>query len=136
MTEPAVKIRALQKRYGERDVLRGLDLRVERGQLLGLIGPNGAGKSTLLRTLVGLVPRTAGDVRLFGLDPETASLEIRRKTCYLPGETGVYQQMRGAAFLDFTLGFYTHHDEALKDELLEQFALHTQSARQECVILE
>ena len=123
MTERAVDVRALQKRYGERDVLRGLDLRVERGQLLGLIGPNGAGKSTLLRTLVGLVPRTGGDVRLFDLDPATSSLEIRRRTCYLPGETGVYQQMRGAAFHDFTLGFYPRHDEALKAELLEEFAL-------------
>ncbi len=118
-----IDVRALRKRYGDRDVLRGLDLSMERGQLLGLIGPNGAGKSTLLRTLVGLVQRTSGDVQLFGLDPAHAALQIRRRTSYLPGETGVYQQLRGAAFLDFALGFYPRHDEALKAELLDAFAL-------------
>ncbi len=118
-----IDVRALRKRYGDRDVLRGLDLSMEQGQLLGLIGPNGAGKSTLLRTLVGLVQRTSGDVQLFGLDPAHAALQIRRRTSYLPGETGVYQQLRGAAFLDFALGFYPRHDEALKAELLDAFAL-------------
>ncbi len=118
-----IGVRGLRKRYGDRDVLRGVDLDLESGQLLGLIGPNGAGKSTLLRTLVGLVPRSAGDVRLFGLDPALQALEIRRRASYLPGETGVYQQLRGAAFLDFALGFYPRHDEALKQELLEAFDL-------------
>jgi ABC-2 type transport system ATP-binding protein len=120
---PVVDVQALRKRFGARDVLDRLDLRVTSGQLLGLIGPNGAGKSTLLRTLVGLVPRSSGAVRLFGLDPATQSLEIRRRASYLPGETGVYQQMRGAAFLEFALGFYPRHDEALRRELLDAFAL-------------
>ena len=123
MNHPAVEVRGLQKRFGEREVLKKLDLRVEQGQLLGLIGPNGAGKSTMLRTLVGLVGRCGGDVRVFGLDPARSSLEIRRRVNYLPGETGVYQQMRGAAFLDFALGFYPRHDAALRDELLDAFAL-------------
>ncbi|MGC6489152.1 MAG: ABC transporter ATP-binding protein [Planctomycetota bacterium] len=123
MSGAAIDVRGLRKQFGERAVLRGVDLRVEPGQLLGLIGPNGAGKSTLLRTLVGLVPRTAGEVALFGLDPATSSLEIRRRASYLPGETGVYQQMRGAAFLEFALGFYPRLDEALQDQLLDAFSL-------------
>ena len=123
MSDPVLDVRALQKRYDDRDVLRGLDLQVAAGEMLGLIGPNGAGKSTFLRTLVGLVPRSGGDVRALGLDPADASLAIRRRCSYLPGETGVYQQMRGAAFLDFALGFYPRRDDALHAELLEQFAL-------------
>jgi len=123
MSDALVDLQQLRKRYDQHEVLRGLDLCVEPGQLLGLIGPNGAGKSTLLRTLVGLVPRSSGAVRLFGLDPNEHALAIRRRTSYLPGETGVYQQMRGAAFLDFALGFYPRHDEALRDELLDAFAL-------------
>ena len=123
MTLTAIDVRALQKRFGERHVLRALELQVGPGELLGLIGPNGAGKSTLLRTLIGLVPRSSGHVQLFGLDPATAALEIRRRASYLPGETGVYQQMRGDAFLDFALGFYPRHDEALRSELLDAFEL-------------
>ena len=90
---------------------------------LAILGPSGCGKSTLLRTLIGLVPRSSGHVQLFGLDPATAALEIRRRASYLPGETGVYQQMRGDAFLDFALGFYPRHDDALRSELLEAFEL-------------
>ena len=123
MSDAAVDVQGLRKRFGDREVLRGVDLRVEAGQLLGLVGPNGAGKSTLLRALVGLVPRTAGSARVFGLDPATAALEIRRRTSYLPGETGVYQQMRGAAFLDFALGFYPRRDDALREQLLDAFEL-------------
>ena len=123
MSEPLIDVRALHKRFGACEVLRGLDLQVEAGQLLGLIGPNGAGKSTFLRTLIGLVPRSGGEVRVLGLDPADAALKIRQRSSYLPGETGVYQQMRGAAFLDFALGFYPNHDLALRDELLEAFAL-------------
>jgi len=123
LSGPLIDVRALQKRFGACEVLRGLDLQVEAGQLLGLIGPNGAGKSTFLRTMIGLVPRSGGEVRVLGLDPADAALQIRQRSSYLPGETGVYQQMRGAAFLDFALGFYPNHDLALRDELLEAFAL-------------
>ena len=107
---PAVlKIAGLTKSYDQRTVLRGVDLEVPEGQLLGLIGPNGAGKTTLLRCLVGLVQRSGGDAQVFSHDPTDSSLPIRRRTCYLPGETGVYHQMTGARFLKFALGFYPDH---------------------------
>jgi ABC-2 type transport system ATP-binding protein len=119
----AIEIAGLRKTYGTRDVLRGIGLQVARGQLIGLIGPNGAGKSTLLRTLVGLVPRDAGEVAVLGLDPARNSLAIRRRACYLPGETSVYPQMTGEQFLDFALSFYPRRDEARLRELLAGFAL-------------
>jgi branched-chain amino acid transport system ATP-binding protein len=53
-------------RYGAVAAVRGLDLRLERGEIIGLIGPNGAGKSTTLHAIMGLVPVHAGDVRLGG----------------------------------------------------------------------
>ena len=53
-------------RYGSVPAVRGLDLAVERGELVGLIGPNGAGKSTTLHAIMGVVPRRRGDVRLAG----------------------------------------------------------------------
>lgn len=118
-----VAVTGLHKAFGERAVLRGMDLAVQPGELLGLVGPNGAGKSTLLRTLVGLVARDGGQVALFGLDPARDALAIRRRCCYLPGETGVYQQMTGRAFLDFALGFYPRHRTALRERLEAGFQL-------------
>jgi len=72
---PALAVRGLEKRYGRIDALRGVDLDVADGELVGLLGPNGAGKSTLLRTIYGYLHPTAGDVfhdgrSIKGLAPE------------------------------------------------------------------
>ncbi|MGB8241641.1 MAG: ATP-binding cassette domain-containing protein, partial [Azonexus sp.] len=68
-TNPAVvEMRGLSTRIGDRYVHRNLDLRVERGQIVGLVGGSGSGKTTLLRQILGLIQPTAGTVRLFGQD--------------------------------------------------------------------
>jgi len=64
MAEPALELRGLEVRYGPVPAVRGLDLRVDRGEIVGLIGPNGAGKSTTLHAIMGLLPAHAGEVRL------------------------------------------------------------------------
>src|SRR5438105_556005 len=61
-----LELEALEVRYGSVAAVRGLTLRVERGEIVGLIGPNGAGKSTTLHAIMGLVPVHTGDVWLAG----------------------------------------------------------------------
>ncbi len=119
----AVMVRGLHKAFGQKQVLRGVDLTIAKGELLGLVGPNGTGKSTLLRALIGLVQADAGAITVLGRDPRQASLAIRQHCCYLPGETGIYQQLTGAQFLHFALGFYPHHDQARRELLLRAFDL-------------
>src|SRR5881392_2795722 len=63
---PALDARALRKRYGSTEALRGVDLAVEDGELVGLLGPNGAGKSTLVKIAVGLVRATRGRAEVAG----------------------------------------------------------------------
>jgi phospholipid/cholesterol/gamma-HCH transport system ATP-binding protein len=65
---PVVEISGLSTRIGDRLVHRDLDLRVERGQVVGLVGGSGSGKTTLLRQILGLIQPAAGSVRLFGED--------------------------------------------------------------------
>ncbi|MDQ5821391.1 MAG: ABC transporter ATP-binding protein [Actinomycetota bacterium] len=66
MPEPALELAALEVRYGAVSVVRGLNLRVEPGEIVGLIGPNGAGKSTTLNAVMGLVPAYGGEIRIGG----------------------------------------------------------------------
>jgi ABC-2 type transport system ATP-binding protein len=63
---PALTVRGLEKRFGSVQALRGVDLEVAEGELVGLLGPNGAGKSTLVKIAVGLVRPTAGSVEVAG----------------------------------------------------------------------
>src|SRR5579884_4494723 len=64
--------------FGDHVVLDGVDLDVYRGEVLGFVGGSGAGKSVLLRTIIGLLPRRAGTVRVFGVDPVAADEAGRR----------------------------------------------------------
>lgn len=118
-----VEVAGLQKSFGARRVLDGLDLEVGAGEFLGLVGPNGAGKSTLLRVLIGLSRRDAGTCRVFSLDPHDDGLAIRRRCSYLPGETSVYLQMRGREFVRFAQGFHASRGEAVERRLADLFAL-------------
>jgi ABC-2 type transport system ATP-binding protein len=63
---PALAVRGLRKRYGSVEALKGVDLEVQEGELVGLLGPNGAGKSTLVKIAVGLVRPTAGGAEIAG----------------------------------------------------------------------
>jgi ABC-2 type transport system ATP-binding protein len=77
----ALAVRGLAKRYGRIEALRGVDLEVAEGELVGLLGPNGAGKSTLTKIACGLVRPSSGSVEVGGAP--AGSLEARRRLGYL-----------------------------------------------------
>jgi ABC-2 type transport system ATP-binding protein len=77
----ALAVRGLVKRYGSIEALRGVDLGVAEGELVGLLGPNGAGKSTLTKIACGLVRPSSGGVEVGGA--AAGSLEARRRLGYL-----------------------------------------------------
>ncbi|MFI2349552.1 metal ABC transporter ATP-binding protein [Streptomyces sp. NPDC019443] len=66
VSEPVISIRGAQATLGSRPVLRGIDLTVQRGEVVALLGANGSGKSTAVRSLIGQVPLTGGEIALFG----------------------------------------------------------------------
>ncbi|MBF6620919.1 MAG: ABC transporter ATP-binding protein [Patulibacter sp.] len=76
---PVLQIRGMRKRYGDRQVIRGVDLTVPRGVAFGFLGPNGAGKTTVIRALLGLTIPDAGEVELLGLPlPSGRQQALRR----------------------------------------------------------
>ena len=78
-----IDVRDLRKRYGGREVLRGVTLHVAPGERVALVGPNGSGKTTLMRCLLGLV-QAEGTVRVRGHDPWLAHVEAQRGVAYVP----------------------------------------------------
>ena len=86
---PALAVHSLQKRYGGIEALKGVDLEVQKGELVGLLGPNGAGKSTLVKIACGLVRPSGGTASIKGdprqFPPRTPQPRLPRRAVPLPG---------------------------------------------------
>lgn len=90
-----LEINNLVAGYGKKQVLFGLNLTVEAGELVALIGPNGAGKSTVLKVICGLLPIRQGDVRFVGesLNGATPSHNLQRGVVYAPQGNRVFDEL-------------------------------------------
>jgi len=77
-TDVIIRVRDLSVNFGRTPVLDHLDLEISRGEILGFVGASGAGKSVLMRTIIGLVPKTHGNIEVFGTDLDTADDSTRR----------------------------------------------------------
>jgi lipopolysaccharide export system ATP-binding protein len=90
-----ISTKGLVKRYGKREVVRGVDLKVFAGEVVGLLGPNGAGKTTSFYIIVGLVPSTAGDVFVNGQSITRLPMYRRARMGigYLPQEASVFRKL-------------------------------------------
>jgi ABC-2 type transport system ATP-binding protein len=87
----ALSLSGIHKSFGEKQAVRGVDLEVPRGALLGLLGPNGAGKTTTIRIALDIFRPDRGTVRVLGLEP---SPETSARVGYMPEERGIYTKMR------------------------------------------
>ena len=100
MNAPVLQTEALSKRYGSGKkpvlALNQLTLTTGQGEVFGFLGPNGAGKTTTIKLLLDLIRPTSGHARLFGLDVNQHSLEVRRRVGYLPGELALWNGQTAA----------------------------------------
>lgn len=115
-----IEVMALRKRYGRTWALRGIDLQVEEGRVLGLLGPNGSGKSTLLRILAGVGHPTSGEVRVLGQAPGRAT---KARVAFVPEVEHIYHWMRVADALKFQENFFADFQPTRARELLEFMGL-------------
>jgi ABC-2 type transport system ATP-binding protein len=88
-----IDVQDLVKDYGSTRAVDGVSFSVRPGEVVGLLGPNGAGKTTTLRVLAGVLPATAGVVRLAGTDVAEDSLSGRRVLGYLPETNPLYESL-------------------------------------------
>ena len=102
----AIEVRGLRKSYGPREVLHGLDLDIEAGEIFALLGPNGAGKTTTIEILEGYRERDDGEVRVLGVDPAGAGPGLRARIGIVLQSSAVYPQLRVREILELFAGYY------------------------------
>jgi branched-chain amino acid transport system ATP-binding protein len=111
--------------YGEMEILHGVSITVESGQLVTIIGPNGAGKSTLLKTIFGLLPPKAGRILFDGTDITGWSPEriVRRGICFVPQTENVFPSLTVEENLEMGAFILTEDLRARKERVYELFPL-------------
>jgi len=124
MTDLAIDIRNVVKRYEEHVAVRDLSLQVPRGSVYGLLGPNGAGKTTTIRMILNIIAPDTGTISLFG--QSNTARGVLDRVGYLPEERGLYKKMQVKRVLLFLaeLKGVSAPDAAKRiDEWLERFSL-------------
>lgn len=99
--EPIITIRGLEKSFGTKDVLKGINLDVQKGQIIGYIGPNGAGKSTTVKIMLGLIEQYTGEIKIFGKNISNGNVEYKKKIGYVPETAEIYDNLTGREYLTF-----------------------------------
>ncbi|NPA75067.1 MAG: ABC transporter ATP-binding protein [Euryarchaeota archaeon] len=95
-----IRVKNLHKWYGKKHVLRGLNLKVDEGEIFGLLGPNGAGKTTLIKILTGQTD-ARGTVRVAGVNPLKNPIEVRKKVGIVPESESVPNYLTVEEYLYF-----------------------------------
>ncbi|ROS39299.1 lipooligosaccharide transport system ATP-binding protein [Amycolatopsis thermoflava] len=94
MDEPSmVQAKALVKRFGDFEAVRGIDVEVRRGEAFGFLGPNGAGKSSTMRMIASVSPRSDGDLKVLGMDPNVEGPRIRARLGVVPQQDNLDNEL-------------------------------------------
>src|SRR3954470_835495 len=124
-----LEVRGLEKWYGRRRVVNGVDFDVSQGEVVGLLGPNGAGKTTSFRMTIGLIDADGGNVTFDGADVTGLPMYQRARLGmgYLAQDSSVFKQLSVEdnlmAILQTRPGLSRRQRIDRQDELLEQFGL-------------
>lgn len=124
--QPIISIRDLRKSYGDKEVLKGINLDVYPGQVIGYIGPNGAGKSTTVKILIGLLADFEGAVSIMGKDLREDVLSIKSIIGYVPENAEIYEVLTPMEYLSFVGKLYQLEEDVIEERatrMLQAFGL-------------
>jgi ABC-2 type transport system ATP-binding protein len=127
-----ISIRELSKRYGDQEAVRGINLEIPAGQLIGLLGPNGAGKTTTIKMLTGMMPPSSGTAEVDGFDIVSQTLEVKRIIGYVPESGAVFESLTGWEYLELVAALYHISDAETSPRILrfsQFFELEEQDLR-------
>ena len=119
-----LEIRDLSKNYGATNALNNVNLKIERGEIVGLLGPNGSGKTTMLKIINGLVNNYNGEVRILG---QNLNVESKGKVAFLPDSNFVPQSWSIARLLEFFGDFFDDFNKARALALFRELDINLDS---------
>ena len=149
VTDRVIRLRGLTKRFGDKPAVRGIDLEIPTGQLVGLLGPNGAGKSTTVKMLTGMLLPSAGTAEIFGIDVVRDPVAVKRIVGYVPESGAVFETLTGWEYLELVAALYRLPEPEAAARILrfaeffdldertlrgEQLAAYSKGMRQKVVI--
>lgn len=114
-----VEIQGLKKHFGEISAVDGIDMHIEKGEILGLLGPNGAGKSTTISMIATLLEPTAGSILFMGKSIQEDSKRIQQVLGFVPQEIALYPTLTGKENLQFWGRVYGLRGSGLRERILE-----------------
>lgn len=121
-----IEARGLRKAYGDKPVLKGIDLTLERGRIMGLIGPNGAGKTTLLKGILGLAP-VDGDLKVLGLSPQHHRTALMERVSFIADTAILPGWLKVSEALAYMEGVHPRFDRARAEDFLSRTGIERKS---------
>jgi len=122
ISDAIIRVRDITVEFGTTRVLDGLNLDVKRGEILGFVGPSGAGKSVLTRTIIGLVPKVAGRIEVFGVDLDKADTRqrraVERRWGILFQQGALFSSLTVRQNIQFPVREYLNVSQKLLDEIM------------------
>lgn len=118
--ENMVEFKNVHKSYVNKEVLKGVNLNIPKGKIVGLLGPNGSGKTTMIKLMNGLLQADEGSVEIKGMKP---SVETKKIVSYLPERTYLNDWMKVKDMLEFFKDFYEDFDMEKADRMIESLKI-------------
>ncbi|MFO7744664.1 MAG: gliding motility-associated ABC transporter ATP-binding subunit GldA [Psychroflexus sp.] len=118
----SIEVRSISKSYKNQTVLKNIDFKISKGEVVGLLGPNGAGKSTLMKILTGFISPSSGEASINNLKLTEAKTEIQEQIGYLPEHNPIYLEMYIKEYLNFHAKIFKTPKERI-DQVIEQTKL-------------
>ena len=118
--ENMVEFNNVYKSYSNKEVLKGVNLNIPKGKIVGLLGPNGSGKTTMIKLMNNLLQADEGSIEIKGMKP---SVETKKIVSYLPEKTYLNDWMKVKDILGFFKDFYADFDMEKADQMIESLKI-------------
>ncbi len=121
-SDVVIRLEKVSKSYGDKQVLKDIDLTIRKGTIMGLVGKNGAGKTTMIKGLLGLLKLDSGKATIFGANSWDIPGEVKHRIGYVPQKTDMFSGwMRVKDLLDYIGAFYKVWNEEKVQKIIKEW---------------